>query len=80
MRDINVMARVWAKKKNFACYLPTSSLFGSNVKNVFDEAIERTYNYRMEKMRENNTNSGRDGSQGRNDNASEGKKRRCVIF
>ena len=41
--SISVIARKYAKRKGFAKYYETSSLFGSNVKTVFDEAIEVTY-------------------------------------
>ena len=50
-KDINTMAKFWAKRKGFACYLPTSSLLGENVKNIFDEAIQQTFNNRMEKLK-----------------------------
>ena len=50
--DINNMAKRWGKKKGFKIYLETSSLFGTNVKNVFDEAIQSTYNNRMEKFKD----------------------------
>jgi len=47
------MAQLYAKRKGFARYFATSSLFGTNVKNVFDEAIQQTINQRMEKIKLN---------------------------
>ena len=41
--DINFIARMYAKRKGFLKFYDTSALFGSNVKTVFDEAIEQTY-------------------------------------
>lgn len=52
LNDINVMAKMYAKRKGFHKYYATSSLFGTNVKNVFDEAIEQTYQNRMEKLKD----------------------------
>ena len=37
--DINKLAQLYAKSKGFEQYLQTSSLMGTNVKNVFDIAI-----------------------------------------
>ena len=47
---IHNLAQLYATKNGFAKYLQTSSLFGTNVKNVFDEAIQQTVNHRKNKL------------------------------
>lgn len=77
--NIDVIAKAYAKRKGFAKYLATSALFGSNVKTVFDEAIELTYMNRKEKLKHLDTKGAREGSQNRPDEITE-KKKRCTIF
>lgn len=37
--ELDVLAEEFANRKGFEGYFKTSALFGTNVKNVFDEAI-----------------------------------------
>ena len=41
--SISQVARMYAKRKGFTKFYETSSLIGSNVKTVFDEAVELIY-------------------------------------
>ena len=47
--DINKVATHFAKQNSFTSYWRTSSLFSENTKNVFDEAIMKTYENRLSK-------------------------------
>ena len=76
--DIHKMAALYAKKKGFAQYLQTSSLFGTNVKNVFDEAIEHTINNRKVKCAI--LHSHEDLKSKNKIEEEKKKKRKCVIF
>ena len=49
--DINKVATHFAKQNSFTSYWRTSSLFSENTKNVFDEAIMRTYENRLSKQK-----------------------------
>mmetsp|Transcript_22732 Transcript_22732/g.28122 ORF Transcript_22732/g.28122 Transcript_22732/m.28122 type:complete len:83 (+) Transcript_22732:673-921(+) len=51
LNDISVIAKMYANRKGFANFYETSSLFSSNVKTVFDEAVEVTYQQRKEKIK-----------------------------
>ena len=48
-KDIDTVAQHFADNNGFEAYFKTSSLFGTNVKNVFDQAIFSTYDNRMNK-------------------------------
>lgn len=41
--EIDFLAQEFAEQKGFEGYFKTSALFGTNVKNVFDEAIFKVY-------------------------------------
>jgi hypothetical protein len=41
--ELDFLAREFAFKNDFQKYIKTSALFGTNVKNVFDEAIQHVY-------------------------------------
>ena len=45
-KDVNKVAENFAKNNGFVSYWKTSALFGTNVKNVFDQAIYATYENR----------------------------------
>ena len=79
MQDIHKLAAIYAKRKGFAQYLQTSSLLGSNVKNVFDEAIQHTLNHRKDRLAALNI---QEGPKNRNKNSLEekAKKGKCSIF
>ena len=75
------MAQLYARKKGFARYFATSSLFGTNVKNVFDEAIQQTINLRMEKIKRNENTSNSSSQRKKSaDEKSEQKGKKCLIF
>lgn len=48
--ELNLLAREFVKQKGFKGYFATSALFGSNVKNVFDEGIFQVYRARCEQL------------------------------
>ena len=48
-KDIDKVAQHFADNNGFEAYFKTSSLFGTNVKNVFDQAIFSTYDNRINK-------------------------------
>ena len=79
-QDINTMAKLWSKRKGFTHYYKTSSLFGTNVKNIFDEAIQQTYIHRMEKLKHLMQTTGKDGQANKKTLEEDKKKRKCVIF
>ena len=52
--QITRIAEMYSQKKGFDAHYETSSLFGTNVKNVFDEAIHSCYQFRLAKFKEVN--------------------------
>jgi hypothetical protein len=47
---LDFLAKEFAEQKGFEAYFKTSALFGSNVKNVFDEAIFKVYQARCDTL------------------------------
>ena len=78
--DIHKLAAFYAKQKGFAKYLQTSSLFGTNVKNVFDEAIEHTVNNRKQKSEQLSTQEDLESKVRNVGDKNKKKGHKCVIF
>ena len=51
-QDVDLVAQDFVEKNGLTSYWKTSSLFGSNVKNIFDEAIKCTYEFRLLKKQQ----------------------------
>ena len=75
--DIHKLAQLYAKQNGFEQYLQTSSMLGTNVKNVFDIAIQRTLDHRKDKLAAQNVQEGATRSKSEEEIR---KKRKCIIF